>query len=511
MTGTSPKRIAILGMHLESNSFAPVTTEQDFRGLCHFSGEALLAEARSPNPGVPAEVPGFIRQMDALGPWTPVPVLVTAAEPGGPVDHTFFLDTLTAMRRMLEAALPVDAVFITNHGAMTSTGSTDPDGLMFRAIRRIVGAKVPIIATVDLHANISELMVESVDVLISYRTNPHVDQAERGAEAARVLGEMFGGMRPCAAFIRLPLVPPTINLLTAAGPYADLIQYGQSHSGPDIVNVSVVGGFPVGDTPKNGLSVIVTSRAGRAPAQHLAREIAERGWATRASFIKPLTSLEDATAMAVRAGEDPSQPARIFSDAADNPGGGGRGNTTWILDALHRAGARGVLLGIFYDPALAAEAHAAGEGATFHARFNRAEPNEYSRPFEAEARVLRLSDGACIGRRGMWAGWSLSLGPSAALQVGGITVIVVSMRKQCADPVFFEMFGLDIAAARTVVVKSRGHFRAGFDEFFTPDRVVEVDTPGLTSPVLQRFAFRNLPRPVFPLDPDTVWTIPDVA
>ena len=103
----------------------------------------------------------------------------------------------------------------------------------------------------------------------------------------------------------------------------------------------------------------------------------------------------------------------------------------------------------------------------------------------------------------------VNLGPSALLDLGGlIQVVVVSIRKQCADPVFFEMFGLDIARARTVVVKSRGHFRAGFDEFFGPDQVIEVDAPGLTSPVLSRFDFKNLPRPVFPLDQDADWTGP---
>ena len=102
----------------------------------------------------------------------------------------------------------------------------------------------------------------------------------------------------------------------------------------------------------------------------------------------------------------------------------------------------------------------------------------------------------CVGRRGIFAGSTVDLGLSAALDIGGITVIVVSRRTQCADPVFFEMFGLDIAAARVVVVKSRGHFRGGFDEFFRHDQVIEVDAPGLTSPVLSRFEWRNLPRPV---------------
>jgi microcystin degradation protein MlrC len=120
--------------------------------------------------------------------------------------------------------------------------------------------------------------------------------------------------------------------------------------------------------------------------------------------------------------------------------------------------------------------------------------------------VTALSDGTCVGTRGIWAGRALDVGPSAALDLGGVTVVVTTLRKQCADPVFFTMLGLDPAAARVVVVKSRGHFRAGFAPLFAPERILEVDAPGLTSPVLGRFKFQNLPRPVFPLDPQTTWS-----
>ncbi|MCH7832845.1 MAG: MlrC C-terminal domain-containing protein, partial [Proteobacteria bacterium] len=182
----------------------------------------------------------------------------------------------------------------------------------------------------------------------------------------------------------------------------------------------------------------------------------------------------------------------------------------FLVDDRRAGDARGVLLGIFFDPALAGEAHKRGQGASFDATFNAAGETEYSKKFEAPAKVLALSGGECVGRRGLWAGRALSLGPTALLDLDGrIKVVVVSNRKQCADPVFFEMFGLDIAGARTVVVKSRGHFRAGFDEFFDDGRVIEVDAPGLTSPVLTRFDFKNLPRPVFPLDPDAAWAGPE--
>jgi microcystin degradation protein MlrC len=320
--------------------------------------------------------------------------------------------------------------------------------------------------------------------------------------------ELLKGMKPKHAFIRLPIVPPTVTMLTAGGPYADLIDYGQRKKTPEILNVSVMGGFAFADTAKNGLAVIVTARSDARAAHKLALEIATLGWANRERFRPRITSLEDAVALAVAAGKDKSKPALCFADVADNPGGGGRGNTTYLLQAFLDAGVEGALLGIFNDAALAEEAHRLGAGATFRAHFNRAETQSFSKLFAHEATILKLSDGKCVGRRGIVAGRSLSLGKSAALKVGGVTVVVISNRQQCADPVFFEMFDLDIAKARSVIVKSRGHFRGGFDEFFKHEQIVEVDCPGLTSPMLNRFDWTRLPRPVVPLDTNVTWTPP---
>ncbi len=478
-------RVALLGFHLESNAFAPVSEERHFRSLCYFEGEDIAREARKVAPALPAEMPGFFREMDALGKWTPVPVIVTACEPGGPVDDRFFQATLAAMRQRLSAAGKLDAVYISNHGGMVSTAGLDPDGELYAMVRGVVGPRIPIVATVDLHANISERMVQNVDALVSYRTNPHLDQAERARDAARLLLGFVNGKKPQRAFVRLPLTPASVTLLTREGPYADAIRYGQSKVGDGVLDVSIVGGFVFSDSPKNGVAIVVNGESG-APLREVALDIAGRIWDDRKRFVKRLTSMDDAMRISGRT---------IWSDAGDNPGGGGTGQTTTLLTKLYEARAQNVLYGNFFEPQIAAAAQGRRQiTATF------------TEGFSAPAKVLKTTDGRCIGRRGIWAGRALELGPTAALQIGGITAICVSKRKQCADPVFFEMHGLDVGAARTVVVKSRGHFRGGFDEFFPPERVIEVDTPGLTSPVIERLNFKGLPRPVFPLDADAQWT-----
>ncbi|MDW8315355.1 MAG: M81 family metallopeptidase [Rhodovarius sp.] len=495
-------RVAILGLHLEANAFAPPTVEADFRALCWEEGEAITRLARAPVSHLPAELPGFFRRMDETGPWQPVPIAIWAAPPGGPIEHALFLRMLDFAEAKLSAALPLDGVYVASHGASSSTGDEDSDGTLVELIRRVVGPHVPIVVSHDLHCNVSDRLARIADSLIAYRTNPHVDMAERGAEAADLLRRLIGGERVFTHFIRLPLAPPTVTLLTAEGPYADLIREAEATMAREaaVLNVSVTGGFVFSDLPKCGMTVTVTALSAEAAREHAAR-IARRAWADRHRFTRRLTSLPEAVELARTATE-----RLIFSDAGDNPGGGGRGNTAWLLSALHEARIPGVVLGLFVDPELAAEAHALGEGAEFEARFNRT-PSEFSRPFTARARIARLTDGKGVGRRGTMAGRAFDLGPSARLTLldSGMEVVVISLRRQCHEPRTLEMHGLDLSAARVIVVKSRGHFRAGFDEFAPPERIFEVDTPGLTSPVLSNFTWKRLPRPIFPLDPEAVW------
>ena len=369
-------------------------------------------------------------------------------------------------------------------------------------MRGIVGEHVPIAATLDLHGNVSAAMVEQADYLSAYLTNPHVDTHERGAECARALMRMIeSGTRPHRAFVKLPFIPPSVTQNTKSGPYGDIIAYGQTRVAGDVANVSILSGFTLGDTPKAGMSIVVCARTAEA-ARRTCREVAERAWGDRTRYVPHLTSLADATRMALEVGRDPALPSLLFADVADNAGGGGRANTVWILEAFHRAGVSGCTLAIFYDPAVAAQAHAAGVGASLRAQFNADETHPLSGKFAADAVVMQLHDGEFIGRRGIAAGHAISLGRCARLRIGGIDVIVVSVRQQAKDPVFLEDLGVDIASQRCLIVKSRGHFRAAFDEFFTDDRIVEVDVPGLTTPVLRNVPYRHIPRPLYPLDED---------
>jgi len=500
-------RVALVGLKLESNRFSRPAEMDDFLSLNLLEGDPLMEEARKPTPSLAKEFASFVNTMDATGAWTPVPTLLAASHPLGPIRRDVFEDLCNRILGGLDDNL--DAVYLCMHGAMVAEHLDDPDGEVLERVRSRVGGDVPIVITLDLHANISDRMCSAVDLVCGYRTNPHVDMADRGQEAAVALRRILAGQaRPQIAHVKLPLAPASVALLTAKAPYGDLIDFGQRRQAElsgAIMNVSVFGNFIFSDVPENGISVVVTATRDHEVALALATEIAEIAWARRREFLHELTSIQDAVAMAL----DKDRPALIFSEAGDNPGGGGSGRTTELLSALIAASAQGVFFGSFFDPELAEDAHRAGVGTAFTARFNRRcgtqDWERWDEPLEVDAEVRGLSDGNVIGRRGMLEGRQMYLGKSALLRIGGIDVVVISDRAQTSDPVFFEMFGLNIADAHTVIVKSRGHFRAGFDIWFSPGHTFEIDTAGLTSPVLDRWHFTRIQRPSFPFDRNTSW------
>lgn len=500
-------RVGLMGFFLESNRWAPVTTGAHFAASCDLAGPALQAELARTVPRTLPDSAGFVAAMNAIGPWQPIALRLAAAQPGGPAEHAYFAAFLDDITRRLRAALPLDAVFISAHGAALTTEHDDPDGLLFERVRELVGAQVPVVAVLDLHANVSQRMTDALSAFLAYRTNPHTDLRSCGEEAARQLHTLMGRGPGVVERVTLPFVPPATSQLIAPGtPFARLMAHAQVRVGGDMLNVSLCGGFALADCAKCGFSVVVTAAQGRrGAARALAQALAREVWDRRTDFVSRLTPLQDAVAAAVRAGAS-GAPRLILADVGDNPGGGGGGNTVTLLRALVEAGAHAVVLGVFTDAALAEEAHRAGEGASIHARFNREGAQDpFAQPFDAPARVLALSDGSFVGRRGLVAGSQRSMGRAALLQLGGVRVAVISERQQLLDPAQLDVLGVDLSGVQTLVVKSRGHFRAAFAGFADDDRILEVDCPGLTTPNLATLPWTRLPRPAYPIDTDAPW------
>ena len=506
---TNRPKVALLGLILESNRFARPAQREDFLSLTCLRAKSLIDEANASNPSITIEFASFVKTMNASGEWEPYPIILMASRPLGPIQKDVF-DSYCA-EVLVALTDDIDAIYLCHHGAMVAEHLDDADGYIAREIRRKVGPKIPIVMTLDLHANISDEMCSAVDFICGYRTNPHVDQFDRGQEAAFALRQILAGLaKPKIAHIKLPLAPSSITLLTASGPLGQVIDFGQRRQaelGGEIMNVSIFGNFIFSDVPENGISIVVTARNDFDIAKNLAAEIAKLTWIKRPLFVRKLTSFDSAIEIV----QDQNREPVIFSDSGDNPGGGGTGRTTQLLIELIKANAKGVIYGSFFDPKLAEEAKSLAIGSQFKAAFNR-ESNqqkweEYDKPFTADAEVIGLHDGDVVGRLGIFSGRKMSLGNCALLKIGDIKVVIISERCQTADPIFFEMFGQNIAIAHTVIVKSRGHFRAGFEIWFDEKDVYEIDTVGLTSPVLERWNFQNVPPSSFPFDKNSTWSI----
>jgi microcystin degradation protein MlrC len=297
-------KIALLGLILESNRFARPASLDDFERLTVKRGKALIDDARSATPSIAIEFSAFVKAMDATGDWQPVPILLMASRPLGVVQKAVFESFCAETISQLDESF--DAVYLCHHGAMVAEHLHDPDGAIAEMVRSAVGPKTPIIMTLDLHANISDKMCHSVDLICGYRTNPHVDQNDRGQEAAFGLRQILYGLAvPKIAHVKLPLAPSSITLLTANGPLGRAVDFGQrrlAELGSKILNISIFGNFIFSDVPENGVSIVVTARDDAAVATSLANEIAAFIWNTRDDYVKSLTPFEKSIEIALDTG-----------------------------------------------------------------------------------------------------------------------------------------------------------------------------------------------------------------
>lgn len=508
---TDRPRVAIAGIFIESNSFCPPFRFTPEENSLLFRGEAFIADARSDNPRVHKEVSGFIRTMDERSDWEPLPILFAGMKPAGPADHGRVMEFLNEIVATMASAGPLDAVYIANHGAMTSTEDEDIEGTIAARIRRAAGT-IPVVATLDLHGNISQAHVNALDLAVAYRLDPHYDQFERGVECAEGLLEILAGTKTVVANLRLPLVAPNVSLATDEGPYGEVIAAGQDLIDERIMNVSVLAGFAYSDTSKNGMHVIVTARREEDPdgvrAAEVTEVVATAAWERKARFTWNLTPMDEAIRIAAEVGADPSQPPVFLIDLGDNAGAGGPANSLWMFAGLHEAGARDALVACLYDPGIVAQAQAAGVGGHFEARFTGDNWSGGPKSYNAEAECLALSDGRCMARRGIGKGRSLYAGDSCLIRCGPTLLTVNARHTTMNDPAYVEMLGIGPGDFRSIVLKGRGSsYHKAWGDYFPPERgAIKVDTPGRTSPALDRFDWKRMPRPVWPIDRDAEWS-----
>src|SRR5688572_5356711 len=491
-----PRRILIAQFAHETNTFSRLpTTLDDYRRRWLVVGEALIERFRDTR----TEIGGLIDYAAAAG-WELVPAVAANATPSGKLTR----ETWETIRDLIIAsarrALPLDGVVLALHGAMVSETEDDAEGALLEALRGVLGTTMPVVVTLDLHANATPRMARHASALISYRTYPHVDQYERAQQAARLVDLALDGK---ARLQTLLVQPPTLTgadhgRTVQPGPMRDLLAKAdrlERESGIHVVSIQA--GFTPADIEWAGPSVAVSHEPGMAGrAREIAEELAREIWKRRHEETVRYCSIDEV--MAAVAKDDGRGGPLVIADGTDNPGGGGYGDATNMLRALIEAGSVSVAVGHLLDPAAAQAARKTGVGN--RARFSLGSHIDpaFGKPIEIEAEVQSISDGIFINDGPMAKGTKSDMGPSAVLRIGGIEVIVISNRLQNTDLQTFLSQGIDPRRRRVLLVKSVHHFRAAYAPIAR--EVMVVDSGALCTPDPKRYKYRKLRRPIWPLD-----------
>jgi microcystin degradation protein MlrC len=482
-------RILIAGYQHETNTFAPSLADW----AAFTRGDSFPAFVRGPAmqsslSGINLPVAGFIDAAKTRG-WTLVPSAWAGAIPSSYVTEDAFERIAGAICADVIAARDrggLDAIYLDLHGAAVARHAADSEGELLSRLRAIVGPALPIVASLDLHANVTQRMLREADALVSYRTYPHVDMAATGELAADLLARRLGaGAREPMHARRLPYLIPLNAQSTLLEPARGLYDELRALDRVTGAVLSFCPGFPAADFEECAPMVWGHgARAADAVAQLHARASEPTQWRLE------ILSARDAVAQALSLAAGATRPV-VVADTQDNPGAGGDSNTTGLLHALLAQGAGRhfpgqVALGLLYDPAAGAAALAAGPGAEIELALGTAVPTFTGQasdpPLHGRFKVIAVSDGVVTLKGPMMTGLTVRLGPSACLEIDGVRIAVVSGKKQLLDRELLRMVGIHPEQMRIVVVKSSVHFRADFQPHASHVLVAKAAGPMAADP-----------------------------
>lgn len=481
-------RIVIAECKQEVSSFNPAISRfEDFRVA---QGPALLEHHRR----VREEVGGALSVFDAAERVEPVAALGASSNTSGGVltAESFqrlcdqFLSDLAAVRN-------VDAAYFSLHGAMQAENEVDPEGYLLQEARKILGEKIPLVVSLDLHGVLTDRMLQHSDAVVSYHTYPHVDFFETGARAAKVVMRILtGGARPVTARVKIPALVRGDELITETGSIGECIRLAQQIEATEGgLSAGVMWGNPFTDVPELRTNSFAVTDGDEETARRQAIQLARIFWKHHEKMQVPLTSLVDS----VRLAAEITQGTVVMMDAADATSSGASGDSNAIVHEVLRQGYRGRVLAPIVDPAAVRQAFAAGVGATIYTRVGGSIDAARFQPLELTARVRLLSDGKF---RSESFGWPWDSGNTAVLEADNVTLVVGSRPVSLFDRSWFYANGQDPRHFDLVVVKSPHCEHRMFAQWCA--KLINVDAPGSTSANLKSLGHIRCPRPIFPLD-----------
>ncbi len=494
-------RVAIGQVWQETNTFNPLpTTRLDFEPLGLYRGAELVERMADTN-----ELGGFIQSLRA---WPERPEIVglvrLPAWPGGSVSAETFAWLRREVFDALSAARPVDAVLLALHGSMVAEGAPDVEGEVLEGVRGLVGPGVPVVATLDLHANVTAKMVRNADALVLYHTAPHVDVFETGRRGAAVLRRILvDGARPVTAFQKLPLVVPAERANTqdpTSVSFGFRRRLQEMETEPRVLAAGLATVQPWMDIPDLGSAVVVVTDGDADRARSLCAEMAAEVWRRRRDYLPELVPVAEA----VRRAHENGEGLVVLSDSADATTSGAPGDSNHVLrELLHYSWPRPVLVPLV-DPDLVALAQRLGPGSSLKAHLGGNRDKRFSQPLELEVQIERLFEARFVLSGHLGRNLPIDMGPSAVLRHGEVRVLVTSRSGPHFAPEFFRAGGCDPFAAAVVVAKSPCGFRAAYQE--RARQILLVRAPGCAPADFWNYPYEQIGRPLWPWDEIDNWT-----
>ena len=481
----------------ETNTFSPLVTDlaRFAEWSLHWGEDARAAYADTRMP-----LAAYMKLAAERGAEIVVPVAAEAM-PGGKVTRDAYERIAGAMLAALDDT--VDGALLDLHGAMVAEHTDDGEGELLARLRA-KRPDLPIAVTCDLHANLSDAMVRHSTALIGYKTYPHIDMYEVAERVGRVvLDAMAGGRRPVQAWAPTRLLSQTLRQGTADEPMkSHVARAAELENEPGVLCASVFGGFALADIPIAGASTIVVADGDAALATRAAQDLADRVWNARKEHIYVHRPLAAAVAQAKAINTAPI----VLLDHADNVGSGGTADVMKVIGATLKAGLDKVAVAAVWDPAAVRAMFAAGAGSTLTldlgGKTDMPGVDLAGEPLRLTGTVQNLADGKWRVEGPMYTGVRVDTGPTAVFRTGGMEIVVTSRHHEPWDTGIFSANGIDPAARRFLLLKSRIHYRAGFAPLARA--TFTLDGEGATTSDNSKLAYRNLTRPIYPLDPEPI-------
>lgn len=479
-------RIALAGFNLESVSFLPgLTSIADFE---HFEarGDDIPARFRDTN----TVMGGFIDACEEAG-FDMLPIVQTEAGARGPAEDAAFEHYAEMIENALKEAGRIDGVLLHLHGALTTPSRTDPDGDLAARVRAAIGPDIPLILALDYHANLDHASIAPANATFGYHFSPHIDMGDTGRRAGRCMARTLRGeIRPVSALVRPGLMVPSILSATSLEPLAGFVQRSielPSHV-PGVLDASVFAGFSYADVPNCGFSVVVVTDGDTDLAREQAQALSDAIWAERVAIYKPgfALPLGEGIDHAVSRAKNASRPVVIL-EHADR-----MNDSTHVLRALLEKGVERAAVPYLWDPITARQAAMAGAGVSMTFRLGGHSDLRTGGPVEVEAQIIWAGPKTYIGTGPMRRNSLINLGLAAHLRVAGIDVILTETPVTCIDTDPFTEFGLKPEDFGIVVLRSKTHFRAVWEDI--SEEIVIVDTPDWGPADLTTLPYRHVPR-----------------